>query len=153
MFMARILAIGPVKGIPMFRRYLLAGGAASCLVLAASVAAQTAIPTELGQQRPTPSWTGGDIVVTGQRQAYTVPDTSAATKTNTPLIGVPQSVQVITKTLIEEQDRRTLADALVNVSGVAPDGGAHVRLQASLLPLRSARLRLLRGLRARARVG
>ncbi len=58
--------------------------------------------------------------MTGQRQTYAEPDTSAATKTNTPLINVPQSVQVINKTLIEEQDRRTLADALVNVSGVTP---------------------------------
>lgn len=104
----------------MFRSYLLAGGAASCLMPAASAYAQEAIPSDPGEQRRTPSWTGDDIVVTGLRQTYTEPDTSAATKTNTPLINVPQSVQVINKTLIEEQDRRTLADALVNVSGVTP---------------------------------
>lgn len=104
----------------MFRSYLLAGGAASCLMLAASASAQNAPPSEPDEQRRTPSWTGADIVVTGQRQIYAEPDTSAATKTDTPLINVPQSVQVINKTLIEEQDRRTLADALVNVSGVTP---------------------------------
>ena len=91
-----------------------------CLMLAASASAQKAPPSDPGKQRRTPSWTGADIVVTGQRQTYAEPDNSTATKTNTPLINVPQSVQVINKTLIEEQDRRTLADALVNVSGITP---------------------------------
>ncbi|MBW6533157.1 hypothetical protein KZ820_20630 [Sphingomonas sp. RRHST34] len=68
----------------------------------------------------TPSWSGTDIVVTGTRDSYGVPGTSAATRTDTPLIQVPQSVQVLTRTLIQEQDRRTLGDALVNVSGVTP---------------------------------
>lgn len=67
----------------------------------------------------TKSWTG-DIIVTGVRQTYAAPETSAATRTPTPLIQVPQSVQVLTRTLIQEQDRRTLGDALVNVSGVTP---------------------------------
>lgn len=104
----------------MFRWHLLAGGAAWGLVLAASASAQDATSSVAGEPRQTPSWTGSDVVVTGQRQAYTEPETSAATKTDTRLIDVPQSVQVINKTLIEEQDRRTLADALVNVSGVTP---------------------------------
>lgn len=75
------------------------------------------VPTEDTQ---TPSWSGSDIVVTGVRDSYAAPKTSAATRTDTPLIQVPQSVQVLTKTLIQEQDRRTLGDALVNVSGVTP---------------------------------
>ncbi|WP_426816045.1 TonB-dependent receptor plug domain-containing protein [Xanthomonas oryzae] len=33
---------------------------------------------------------------------------------------MPQSVQVITSTLLQEQDRRTLGEALVNVSGITP---------------------------------
>ena len=68
----------------------------------------------------TPSWTGAEVVVTGQRQGYAVPDSASATRTDTPLIDVPQSVQVLTRTLIQEQDRRTLGDALANVSGVTP---------------------------------
>lgn len=67
-----------------------------------------------------PSWTGNDIIVTGQRQGYAAPNSGSATRTDTPLIRVPQSVQVLTRTLINEQDRRTLGDALVNVSGVTP---------------------------------
>jgi len=49
---------------------------------------------------------------------YTVLDASSATRTDSPLIQVPQSVVVVDHTLIQDQDRRTLADALVNVSGV-----------------------------------
>jgi outer membrane receptor protein involved in Fe transport len=41
-----------------------------------------------------------DIIVTGARETYTAPETGAATRTDTPLIQVPQSVQVLTKTLI-----------------------------------------------------
>ena len=51
---------------------------------------------------------------------YTVLDDSSGTRTATPLIDVPQSVEVIGRALIQDQDRRTLADALVNVSGVTP---------------------------------
>lgn len=47
-------------------------------------------------------------------------DSSSATRTDTPLIEVAQSVQVLPHSLIEAQDARTLADALVNVSGVIP---------------------------------
>lgn len=60
------------------------------------------------------------IVITGTRDGYSVATTSTATRTDTPLIEVPQSVQVITGTLLKEQDRRQLGEALVNVSGITP---------------------------------
>lgn len=66
------------------------------------------------------SWGGDTIVVTGKRDRYVLQEASSATRTNTPLINVPQSVQVLNSSLIRDQDRRTLADALVNVSGVTP---------------------------------
>ncbi|HEX7813956.1 TonB-dependent siderophore receptor [Dyella sp.] len=59
------------------------------------------------------------VKVTGTTP-YTALDSDSATRTDTPLIEVPQSVQVITRSLIEDQDRQTLGDALVNVSGVIP---------------------------------
>ncbi|GAA0304579.1 TonB-dependent receptor [Sphingomonas oligophenolica] len=65
------------------------------------------------------SW-GEDIVVAARRDGYVIRDSGSATRTPTPLIDVAQSVQVINKSLITDQDRRTLADALVNVSGVVP---------------------------------
>ncbi len=52
--------------------------------------------------------------------SYAALDSSSATRTNTPLIDVPQSVETLTHNLLVEQDARTLADALVNVSGVTP---------------------------------
>jgi iron complex outermembrane receptor protein len=67
-----------------------------------------------------PSWSGAPLIVTAAVDRYAVPTTSAATRTETPLIQVPQSVQVLTRALMDEQDRRTLTDALVNVSGVTP---------------------------------
>ncbi len=63
------------------------------------------------------------IEVIGIRYPFTdldALDSGSATRTDTPLIEVPQSVQVLTRRLIEQQDRRTLPDALVNVSGVTP---------------------------------
>ncbi|WP_294201612.1 TonB-dependent receptor plug domain-containing protein [uncultured Sphingomonas sp.] len=104
----------------MSRIPLLAGAAAPCLLLAMPAGAQAQDASSVTSDAATaPSWTG-DIIVTGARETYTAPETSAATRTDTPLIQVPQSVQVVTKTLIQEQDRRTLGDALVNVSGVTP---------------------------------
>lgn len=66
------------------------------------------------------TWRGDEIVVTGQRSAYAASDASSATRTPTPLAEIPQSIQVLTSTLIEEQDLQTLPDALANVSGVVP---------------------------------
>lgn len=87
------------------------------------IALTTAIavaPPAVAQTSEAPSWTSDTIIVTGQRETYVAPDTGASTRTDTPLIEVPQSVQVLTRTLLQEQDRRTLSDALVNVSGVTP---------------------------------
>ncbi|WP_202423952.1 TonB-dependent siderophore receptor [Duganella lactea] len=72
------------------------------------------------QKQDVSSWTMKQVVVTGRRERYAVPSATAATRTDTPLIEVPQSVQVLTRSLIEDQDRRTLGEALVNVSGVVP---------------------------------
>nr|WP_253260720.1 TonB-dependent siderophore receptor [Rhodanobacter glycinis] len=65
-------------------------------------------------------WTLGSVVVTATPEGYAATGSRSATRTDTALIDVPQSVQVLTRTLLDEQDRQTLADALVNVSGVTP---------------------------------
>ncbi len=74
---------------------------------------------QTSQSDATQSW-AGDIVVTAKHEGYVAHDASSATRTNTPLIDVPQSVQVLNSSLIRDQDRRTLGEALVNVSGVVP---------------------------------
>jgi iron complex outermembrane receptor protein len=64
------------------------------------------------------SWTLAPITVSGTAQAYGAPTGTSATKSEAHLVQVPQSVQVITRTLIDEQNSHSLSDALVNVSGV-----------------------------------
>lgn len=105
----------------MFRKSLLTGAAVSCLFIPVSAAAQTqsaSVSSASTADADSAKGGTGSIVVTGVRDSYAVTETGAATRTATPLIQVPQSVQVLTRTLLQEQDRRTLADALVNVSGV-----------------------------------
>jgi iron complex outermembrane recepter protein len=92
---------------------------ASAMALATALVA-TPVLAQTNNSDTTPSWAGDQIIVTGEREHYTVPIANAATRTDTPLINVPQSVQVLTRSLITEQDRRTLGAALVNVSGVVP---------------------------------
>lgn len=59
-------------------------------------------------------------VNTTTSDSYAALDSSSATRSDTPLIEVPQSVEAITRKLLTEQDVHTLAGALVNVSGVVP---------------------------------
>jgi iron complex outermembrane receptor protein len=51
---------------------------------------------------------------------YAIPNTSSATRTDTPVIAVPQSVETIPLAVLVTQDAHKLADALLNVSGVTP---------------------------------
>lgn len=58
------------------------------------------------------------INVSGNDESYSALSSASATRTETPLIEVPQSVQVVTRAMLREQGSHSLADALVNVSGV-----------------------------------
>ncbi len=51
-------------------------------------------------------------------EGYLVQDTAAGTRTDTPLAHVPQSVIVVPRALLDDQDSRTVSDALRNVSNV-----------------------------------
>jgi iron complex outermembrane receptor protein len=78
-------------------------------------------------------WTADTIVVTGVRESYAEPQAATATRTATPIEQVPQSIQVLTRSLIDEQQLKTLTDALVNVSGVVPSSTAQTVLQPTLV--------------------
>ncbi|HEY9823871.1 MAG TPA: TonB-dependent siderophore receptor [Stenomitos sp.] len=74
---------------------------------------------------PTEETAPGDeleIVVTADRaddpSAYSVPNASTATKTDTPLRDIPQSIQVVPQQVIEDQGATQLKDIVRNVSGV-----------------------------------
>ncbi|VVD65751.1 ferrichrome-iron receptor [Pandoraea communis] len=49
---------------------------------------------------------------------YNVESSNAATRTDTPIENIPQSIVTVPRTMIEDQGARTLSDALRNVSNV-----------------------------------
>jgi len=66
------------------------------------------------------------IVVIGEEEGsdYFVPNASTATRTDTLLRDIPQSIQVIPRQIIEDQQATDLRDVLRNLSGVTPSGSA-----------------------------
>lgn len=83
------------------------------------VAAQT-IESPVDQPTSAHSWTPSNtIIVTARRAAYAI-DAASVTRTPVPLMEVPQSIQVLTDTLIREQELNTIDEALRNISGVIP---------------------------------
>jgi len=61
------------------------------------------------------------VVVTGaQDEGYNPANASTATRTDTPLRDIPQSIQVVPRQVIEDQGVTRIGDALRNVSGVTP---------------------------------
>lgn len=62
------------------------------------------------------------VVVTGEQDTgYAPSDATTATRTDTPLRDIPQSIQVIPRQVIEDQRVNRVSDALRNVSGVQTD--------------------------------
>ncbi|QDL07961.1 TonB-dependent siderophore receptor [Brasilonema octagenarum UFV-E1] len=74
------------------------------------------------QTQPTQPSAQGDepieLVVTGEQDGYSASDATTATKTDTPLRDIPQSIQVIPQTVIKDQQITRITDAVSNVSGV-----------------------------------
>jgi iron complex outermembrane receptor protein len=58
------------------------------------------------------------VTVTGQQDGYIVNSTSSATRTDTPIEQIPQSIVVVPKKLIEDQGAQNINDILRNVSNV-----------------------------------
>jgi iron complex outermembrane receptor protein len=61
-----------------------------------------------------------EVVVTGDRPGsrYAVPNASTATRTDTPLRDIPQSIQVVPRQVLEDRQVIRASDALRSVSGV-----------------------------------
>ncbi|MHC5747620.1 MAG: TonB-dependent siderophore receptor [Nostoc sp.] len=59
-----------------------------------------------------------ELVVTGEQDGYRVQDATTATKTDTPLRDIPQSIQVVPREVLEDRNVRSLAEAVETVSGV-----------------------------------
>ena len=58
------------------------------------------------------------MVVTSERVAYASEHTATATKTDTPLVDIPQSISLITRDLIDDQMMRSMADVVQYAPGV-----------------------------------
>lgn len=58
------------------------------------------------------------VVEASTRESYTVSNSTAATKTDTPIQETPVSVQTIPRAVIDDQKTPRLRDALENISGV-----------------------------------
>lgn len=78
-------------------------------------AASPALGQQIEDQEP--------ITVIGQRPAYIENSSSTATRTDTDLRDVPQSISVITNDLIEDQGMRSMADVVRYVPGVSMGQG------------------------------
>ncbi|MCC5648467.1 TonB-dependent receptor [Nostoc sp. XA013] len=59
-----------------------------------------------------------ELVVTGEQDAYRAPEASGATRTDTPIRDIPQSIQVIPRQVLKDQQITRLTDAIRNVSGI-----------------------------------
>ena len=79
-----------------------------------TVSATLGVPTA-----QTPDADSIQIVVTGETENdYFVPNGSTATRTATPLLDIPQAIQVVPQQVLEDQQILRVDDALRNVSGV-----------------------------------
>ncbi len=92
-----------------------AAGAAACACLATTAYAQSTT-----EQSDETTWRGDRIIVEGIRRDLYGADDAAVARIPVPLSEIPQSIQVLTPTLLREQELNTLSDALLNVSGVVP---------------------------------
>lgn len=102
----------------------------SLFALSAALAATT--PAFAQEADKTSGWTS-EIVVTGQSTDYSIAAATTATRTATPVEEIPQSIQTITRGLIDDQVLQNLTEALVNVSGVVPTSQAQAVLQPTLV--------------------
>lgn len=115
---------GHARLSPTARLVRTAGGAALCWALSQPA---------LAQQTNDDSWARDVVVITGQGETIAAPNAATATRTPTPAEEIPQSIQTLTRTLIEEQDLQTLPSALTNVSGVTPTSTMQTVLMATLI--------------------
>lgn len=64
-----------------------------------------------------------EIVVTGEQESgYQVPNASTATRTDTPIRDIPQSIQVVPQEVLRDRRIRSIGEGIETVSGVVEDG-------------------------------
>jgi iron complex outermembrane recepter protein len=63
-----------------------------------------------------------EITVTGQQDGYRVPNASTATRTDTPIRDIPQSIQVVPQEVLRDRRIRSIGEGIETVSGVVEAG-------------------------------
>jgi len=101
-------------------------------IFALASALVTTSPAIADDDQPNAGWTP-EIVVTGAPEGYDAPAAVSGTRVATPVEKIPQSIQSLTRQLIDDQDLQNLTDALVNVSGVVATSQAQAVLQPTLV--------------------
>ena len=86
-----------------------------------------------------------ELLVTGeQNQDYLVPSASTATRTDTPIIDIPQSIQVIPQQVLKDQQITRIDDALRNVTGVIGSTNSFIGSQITIRGFSTTALPILR---------
>lgn len=101
-------------------RHVLLLGSALALIVADQASAQTAPPSEDKKPPEIGSVTVTDTPIDDRESAtgYKVSRTTSATRTDTPLIDVPQSVSVVTSRQINDQSATSIGDAIRYTPGI-----------------------------------
>ncbi len=106
--------------------------AAVMMLLPATAAAQSQPSLVLPADDDSFAVYSAPIIVTGHPDGYVIDNSSSATKTDTPLINVPQSIAIITRDQLDDQAVNQLNDALRYVPGVVLGQGEGHRDQVTL---------------------
>ena len=75
---------------------------------------------------------GRTIIVTGASDGYVASNSITATKTDTPLLDIPQTINVVTREQIEDQAHHSLGDVLRYIPGTTVGQGEGNRDQITL---------------------
>lgn len=75
---------------------------------------------------------GDGIIVIGKAEGYVATESVTATKTDTPLIDIPQTIQIVTREKLEDQAHHSIADVLHYVPGITVGQGEGNRDQITL---------------------
>ena len=123
------------------RRALSISLASTALIIGTRAPANEPVETETAADAPAALTTAAEasaaaaqttIVVTGERDVYGARRTRSATKTDTPIINIPQALSVISEKQVEDQALRSVAELLYFVPGATPGTGEANRDQFTL---------------------
>ncbi|WP_164928493.1 TonB-dependent siderophore receptor [Gloeobacter violaceus] len=112
-----LLCAGPAAAQPLATEVSRLGELPSVSTSAAHLAQQPAEPSQAQAPAPPDGEELDEVTVTGTG-TYRRSNASTATKTDTPILDTPQSVQVIPRQIIEDQGSVRMREVLRNVSGV-----------------------------------